>query len=84
MKYIQRCYSCPHIPKNITIPYEERLKIQIETLQDLIRDVDFPENPQSNDELKNAALYFNIRSMIVQLQRLQLKEVERMEKGEAG
>jgi len=69
------------MPKT-TIAYEERLRIQVETLQDLISDVDFPENPQTNDDLKNAALYFNIRSMIVQLQRLQLKEIERMEKGE--
>ena len=81
MKYIQRCYNCPHMPKDTTITYEDRLKIKIETLQDLIRDVDFPENPQTNEELKNAALYFNIRSMIVQLQRLQLKEVERLKGG---
>jgi len=69
------------MPKDTTITYEDRLKIKIETLQDLIRDVDFPENPQTNEELKNAALYFNIRSMIVQLQRLQLKEVERLKGG---
>jgi hypothetical protein len=69
------------MPKNTAITYEDRLKIKIETLQDLIRDIDFPENPQTNEELKNAALYFNIRSMIVQLQRLQLKEVERLKGG---
>jgi len=58
----------------------ETLDIKIETLQNLICDVEVVENPETEEELKNMFLYFQIKSTLtalkLNLNRLQAKETE--------